>query len=133
MSVRWDAVISRNAASAAALAEPPPALPRAPSRSTADRIKAHVALFGALASASPERSIALELPITATVADVLAALRERLGEAFLARVLDPLGAKHRHCRLFVDGYPVEDLTMPIDAAAEPTQIEIILLIAPEGG
>jgi len=132
MSVRWDAVINRNATSAANLVEPP-SLPRAPRRSTADRIKAHVALFGTLASVSAERSIQLELPTTATVADVLAALGERLGEGFLARVLDPVGAKHRHCRLFVDGYPVDDMTMPIDAAAEPTQIEIILLIAPEGG
>jgi hypothetical protein len=132
MSVRWDAVIDRSAASPANLVAQP-VLRRAASRPGADRIKAHVALFGSLASVSAERSIHLELPTTATIADALAALGGRLGEGFLARVLDPVGAKHRHCRLFVDGYPIEDMTMPIDAAAEPTQIEIILLIAPEGG
>jgi hypothetical protein len=132
MSVRWDAVIDRNATSAANLIEKPTSR-RAASRPGADRVNAHVALFGALAAVSAQRSIELELPITATIADALAALGRRLGERFLAHVLDPVGAKHRHCRLFVDGYPIEDMRMPIDAAAEPTQIEIILLIAPEGG
>ena len=132
MNVRWDAVIDRSATNTANLVEKPTSR-RAARRSGADRVNAHVALFGALASVSAERSIELELPTTATIADVLAALGGRLGEEFLARVLAPGGAKHRHCRLFVDGYPIEDMTMPIDAAAEPTQIEIILLIAPEGG
>jgi hypothetical protein len=132
MSVRWDAVINRSALGPASFVEQP-TLRRAPGRSGTDRIKAHVVLFGALASVSAERSIELELATTATIADALAALGERLGEEFLARVLDPFGSKHRHCRLFVDGYPIEDMTLPIDAAAEPTQIEIILLIAPEGG
>jgi hypothetical protein len=132
MNVRWDAVINRSATNTVNLVEKP-TLRRAASRLGADRVKAHVALFGALASVSAERSIQLELPTTATIADALAALGGRLGEGFLARVLDPVGAKHRHCRLFVDGYPIEDMTMLIDAGAEPTQIEIILLIAPEGG
>jgi hypothetical protein len=132
MSVRWDAVIDRSALGPAGFVEQPTSR-RAAGRSDTDRIKARVALFGALASVSGERSIELELPTTATLADALAALGERLGEGFLARVLDPFGAKHRHCRLFVDGYPIDDMTMPIDAATEPTQIEIILLIAPEGG
>ena len=132
MSVRWDAVIDCNATNAANLVAQP-TLRGAATRSSADCVKVHVALLGALASVSAERSIRLELPTRATIADVLAALGGRLGEGFLTRVLDPVGAKHRHCRLFVDGYPVEDMTTPIDAAAEPTQIEIILLIAPEGG
>jgi len=92
-----------------------------------------VQLFGALASLSAERRVRLALPSGATVADMLAALGERLGQPLVAHVLDHAGRKHRHCRLFVDGYPVEDVHARLDAKAEPTQIEIILLIAPEGG
>jgi hypothetical protein len=58
---------------------------------------------------------------------------ERLGEGFLAQVTDANGAKRRHCRLFVGGYPVEDLRTSLGAMPDPRDIDIILLIAPEGG
>ena len=51
----------------------------------------------------------------------------------MANVLDSEGKKLPHCRLFLDGYPVECLTVPVGSRVEPAQIEIILLIAPEGG
>jgi hypothetical protein len=86
-----------------------------------------------LASASAERSFALELPHVATVGDVVATLQERLGEEFAASVTDETGAKRRSCRIFVDGAPVENLRTALWPAQEPTQIEFILLVAPEGG
>jgi hypothetical protein len=132
MNVRWDAVIDHRMI--ANLDEVPPPSPQCMlSVPGVGEIGVHVQLFGALASSSAERSIQLEVPCSATVADVLAALGSRLGESFLSRVLDRAGAKHRHCRLFIDGYAVEDLNFALPATGTPTQIEIILLVAPEGG
>ncbi len=128
MNVRWDAVVDR-------AAEEPGEAP--PSQAPADRgarnIEVHVRLFGSLASQSTERSFRLELPSTATVADALGVVGERLGEGFLAQVLDESGAKRRHCRLFVGGYPIESLRTALRATPNPSEIDIILLIAPEGG
>jgi hypothetical protein len=129
MSVRWDAVVDRTAGS---ICETPP-LPRSAAEQSADLIEVHLQLFGALAWMSAERSIRLELATTATIADVLAIVGERLGDGFLAQVLDESGVKRRHCRLFVGGYPVEDLQTPLSATIDPSDIDIILLIAPEGG
>ena len=88
-------------------------------------------LFGALASIATERTPNLVVPKPATVGDVLTALGERLGDAFLARVRDETGVKHRYCRLFVSGVPIEDLRTPINT--DSIEIEMILLVATEGG
>jgi len=90
-------------------------------------------LFGSLAALSAERSIRIDLPTCSTIADALKAVEQRLGVSFRMQVLDETGAKRRHCRLFVGGYAVEDLHTLLDGAADPTEIDIILLIAPEGG
>jgi hypothetical protein len=132
MNIRWDAVIDCQARAAGRSENPPPVL-HAPDTLRAGNIQARVELYGVLASLSAARTIQLTLPATATIADMLTTLGESLGDGFLAHVLGPTGAKHRHCRLFVNGYPIEDMTLAIEAAAEPTQIEIILLVAPEGG
>ena len=129
MNVRWDAVVDR-AAVATRETSPRRELATGP---CADRIEVHARLFGALASTSDERSFRLQLPPTATVADVLTLLGERLGEGFLAQVLNESGGKRRCCRLFVGGYAVEDLTTALGAIPDPSEIDIILLIAPEGG
>lgn len=129
MNVRWDAVVDRSSR----VTDTTPAVPCLASPHNVDCIRADVQLFGVLAALSPERRVSLELPPAATISDLLAALGERLGEAILVHVLDQAGKKHRHCRLYVDGYPVEDVGAPVRASANPTQVEIILLIAPEGG
>ncbi len=130
MNVRWDAVVDRAAPEAR---ETPARPPKRVLEQGSGRIEVHVRLFGMLASQSAERSFRLALPAAATVADVLAAAGERLGEGFLAQVLDERGAKRRHCRLFVGGYPMEDLRTALGATPDPSEIDIILLIAPEGG
>jgi len=132
MTVRWDAVVDR-AVTTVDYYKIPPLLPRAENSQRAGNIQIHLQFFGALASLSVEQSIKLELPPPATIADVLNTLKERLGESFLARVQDKAGTKHRYCRLFVDGYPIEDLQTLIGATSNPIEIEIILLILPEGG
>jgi len=130
MSVRWDSVVNRGAGD---ICRAPPVLPRPVIRQGAGCVEIHLRLFGALAFASAERSVKLKLPTTATIADVLAIAGERLGAGFLAQVLDGTGSKHRHCRLFVGGYPVEDLQTALHATPDSNEIDIIGLIAPEGG
>jgi hypothetical protein len=133
MNVRWDAVVISHPESASAALAAVQSSPQLVARQCPDCIQVQVHLFGVLSSLSVNRLIELSLPLSATIADVLAVLRQRLGEGFLPQVLDRAGKKHRHCRLFVDGYVVEDVNTRLAAKAEPTQIEIILLIAPEGG
>lgn len=130
MTIRWDAVVDPTTVDTGKAPSPRPSFFV---DQCADRIALQVRLFGALASFDAKRSIQLELPVHATIADVFALLGERLGETFLALLVDETGAKRRHCRLFVGGYPVENVNTPLAATADPTRIEIILLIAPEGG
>jgi len=129
MNVRWDAVVDRARFD---VAEAPPA--RLTTKTTQPgRAQVRVRLFGALAAVCSQRCVTFELAGAATLADVLAALGERLGEPFRVRVLDEAGIKRRYCRLFVDGVPVDDLQTVLDSSSQPTEIEMILLIAPEGG
>jgi hypothetical protein len=92
-----------------------------------------VRIFGVLAALCAERTIDCAVDGSGTLADVFAFLGKRLGEEFLAHVLDESGEKRRHCRLFVGGYPVDDLRTPLQSTSDPGEIDIILLIAPEGG
>ena len=94
-------------------------------------LRVHVQLFGALASVTTERKLDIVVPKPTTIGAVVAALGERLGEVFLARVLDKAGMKQRYCRLFVAGVQIEDLRTPIDT--DSIEIEMILLVAIEGG
>jgi len=130
MNVRWDTVVDRSAVER--LKAPPPA-PQSVIDPSADSIRVRVQLFGALAALSPRQAVELVLPAGATIAALVEMLADELGETFPTHVIDASGAKRRHCRLFVAGYPVEDLQTPLYPATEPTEIDIILLIAPEGG
>ena len=128
MNVRWDDVVDTTLVRSAVTQ----AVPHWRARyGQASDVHVHVQLFGALASIAIERALNLVVPKPATVGDVVTALGERLGDAFLARVRDETGVKHRYCRLFVAGVPIEDLQTPIDA--DSIEIEMILLIASEGG
>lgn len=130
MNIRWDAVVDADT-----MERHRPPLP--PLQSVVDRngnnIRVRVQLFGALAALSGQQSLELALPAGVTLADVIDSLSDRLGEDFPTHVVDASGAKRRHCRLFVAGYPVEDLQTALQPTCNPTEIDIILLIAPEGG
>jgi hypothetical protein len=131
MSIRWDAVVGSNAAGSCHT--PPPSHRFAALAKEPGKIGVQVRIFGALAALSSEQDIECELSAGATLADVFALLGQRLGAEFLDHVVDRSGSKHRHCRLFVGGYPVEDLQTPLASTIDPSEIDIILLIAPEGG
>jgi hypothetical protein len=130
MGIRWDAVVDPAAAAAGRASSPAP-----PSIAVADagRVVVDVRLFGALASLASKRMLRLELPARSTIADVLVCLGERLGASFLGLLVDEAGLKRRHCRLFVGGWAVESMSTPLPATDDPSEIEIILLVAPEGG
>ena len=130
MNIRWDAVV--NPATVASH-RASPVLPAPVINRNSDGIRVRVQLFGALAALSGQQSVELALSAGMLVADVIAILGEQLGETFSAHVIDAAGAKRRYCRLFVAGYPVEDLQTPLYPSNELTEIDIILLIAPEGG
>lgn len=93
----------------------------------------HVWLFGVLSRLDPERPVVLHLPDGFTAGDVVTRLGERYGAKFLGHVLSAPGEKFSHCRIFVNGSPVEDLDTPIEANGSAADIEMILLIAAEGG
>lgn len=129
LGVRWDAVAAprlRTAVTVPALA--PPDLGQ-----STESIQVHVQLFGALAALCAQRSVRLETSRAATIAEVLVRAEQRLDAPLLTHMMDETGVKRRHCRLFVGGYAVEDLQTPLPATTSPTEIDIILLIAPEGG
>ncbi len=130
MNTRWDAVVDADT-----IERRRPPLPT--SQSVIDQntgsIRVRVQLFGALAALSGQQSVELAASPGATIGDIFEIVGERLGENFLTHVIDASGAKRRHCRLFVAGYPAEDLQTPLHPASGLTEIDIILLIAPEGG
>ncbi len=127
-NVRWDDVVDSTLIQSLVK---PCVLQKREGDSRASDVRVHVQLFGALASITTERTLDIVVPKPTTVGAVVAALGERLGAAFLARVLDKAGAKQRYCRLFVAGVQIEDLRTPIDT--DSIEIEMILLVAIEGG
>lgn len=131
MSVRWDAVVDKSNF----WTEPsrPSTLPPTAGPSAGAPVAIKVWLYGALASASVERPLDLTLAHGFTVRDVFAELTRRYGDEFRERVIGADGRKFSHCRVFVNGLRVDDLGMPLSAAAAPAVVEIILLAAIEGG
>ena len=128
MNIRWDEVVDCTLVQSSLT----PAVQRQRDEDgLASDVRVHVQLFGALASIATEQTLNLVVPKPATAGDIVTALGERLGNAFLARVVDETGVKHRYCRLFVAGVPIEDLRTPIDT--DSIELEMILLIATEGG
>jgi hypothetical protein len=130
MNVRWDAVVDRSKMIPSPI---PPAAAGAPAAASMGEATVEVWLFGSLQPPDIERPLALSLPAPATAGQVLAQLGARLGPQFLAKVLDETGAKRGHCRLFLDGHVIDDLGQPIGHGANPARIELILLMAAEGG
>lgn len=127
-NVRWDDVVDSTLIQSLVT---PAVLQRRDEDGLSSDVRVHVQLFGALASVTTERTLNIVVPKPTTIGAIVAALGERLGEVFLARVLDEAGMKQRYCRLFVAGVQIEDLRTPIDN--DSIEIEMILLVAIEGG
>lgn len=127
-NVRWDDVVDSTLIQSLVT---PAVLQRQDEDGRSSDVRVHVQLFGALASVTTERTLDIVVPKPTTIGAIVAALGERLGEVFLARVLDKAGMKQRYCRLFVAGMQFEDLRTPIDT--DSIEIEMILLVAIEGG
>ena len=127
MGVRWDAVVQDTGFWSDA-ARPSKETPAADMNR-----RVQVWLFGSLAEGIAERPLTVECRGAFSVHDVIAELGRRCGRAFLERVTAPGGGILKYCRVFVNGQSVDDTTAPIQTAESPTQIEMILLTAAEGG
>jgi len=92
----------------------------------------YVSLFGALGLHCRERPLLVDVPVGATVAEVIEVLGRRLGPAFLEGVMETTREKSRCCRIFVNGSQVElEARLPGGNAAP--RVELIVLTAFEGG
>ena len=131
MSVRWDAAVG----SSRFWTEPsrPAPKPSPTKKGAASPVAVTVWPYGTLASVFAERPLELQLPEGFSVGDVLAELTRRYGNEFSDRVIGRDGRKFRHCRVFVDGLPADDVETPVHAGPSPALVEIILLTAIEGG
>ena len=127
MNVRWDAVVERGASGR----RPKPASP-APGGDH-PTVAVHVWPYGVLNARVAQRPIVLELRDGFTLREAFAALARRHGAALLEGVLDRAGNKFRHCRVFVEGEPVEDMDARVPCPRTPARMELILLVAAEGG
>ncbi len=127
MGVRWDAVVEPTRA------QPVQALPQPSGSDAADGVRAQVRLFGGLAAMNPQRSLLIELAAGATMGDVLTALSAELVPAAMGLIVDDSGAKRRSCRIFLNGGAADDMHLPLQAEGDPAQVDIILLVSPEGG
>lgn len=129
MGVRWDAVVECGSRRFEP-ARPPAAYP-APVACASAAVE--VWLFGSLAESIPERPLRLQFRNPFTIAEVITELGRRGGAEFLAKVTAPDGGLLSHCRVFVNGEPVEEIRVPLGADDSAAQIEMILLTAAEGG
>ena len=129
MGVRWDAVVQDNSFWSECTRQSP----AAPSDDANRVVCVQVWLFGSLADGVPERPVSVEFHGPFTVGDVIAELGCRWGHLFLDKVTAPGGGILKYCRMFVNGESVDDATAPIQTTESPTQIEMILLTAAEGG
>lgn len=130
--VRWDAAVGEDGFWTSA-----PARSHAPEPATAsgarDGLAVEVRLFGMLSAAQGPRSIDLRLPDPSTLADVLVEVRRCLGPAGARSLIGANGAPERCCRVFVNGVQAEDPTAPLQQDGGSAAVEIILVIAAEGG
>jgi hypothetical protein len=94
--------------------------------------RVYVSLFGALGVHCRERPLLVDVPVGATVAEVIEVLGRQLGSAFLEGVMETTREKFRCCRIFVNGSQVElEARLPGGSAAP--KVELIVLTAFEGG
>ena len=116
---------------AAAAAAPRKRAPRAavPAGSILLRIK----FMGDLPTVVGRRTIELPMPAENTVADLLAALSKRYGEAFTSRVFQAPGKLHHYILLFVDGKKVPGNSAGWSQTLGDGEIDVVMLPMFGGG
>jgi hypothetical protein len=130
---RWDAVVDK---SRFCMESPLPiAVSTGPRDTTtvAASVPVKIWLYGELATLLPERPLVVGLPDGFTLGEVFADLSKRCGQEFRDAVIRPDGKKSTHCRVFVDGLPVDDLDTPVHVGSSPALVELIVISATEGG
>ncbi|MDE2166994.1 MAG: hypothetical protein KGJ66_11745 [Alphaproteobacteria bacterium] len=90
-------------------------------------------LFGILSRFTTERPLILHLPATATFGEAIDTLAHRLGGQFAELVLQEPRKTFSHCRIFADGKHVENLNEAFERTTSASNIEMILVMAAEGG
>ncbi len=69
----------------------------------------------------------------ATLGDVLVELGGRFGREFTDRLLRVPGEMHSYCQVFVNNTQVSDLGMELRADGSAAEVDMILLMASDGG
>ena len=93
----------------------------------------HVWLFGGLSKFAAERPLVLNLPSGFCAYDVIAELAKRCGPDFLGAVMDDAGRLPSCCRIFLDGWPVDDINRPLKIESDTADWEMIVLTGEPGG
>jgi hypothetical protein len=133
MNVRWDAVVGQDTFWSTPPATPPSSTPAVCEPTEEGPIAVEVRLYGMLAVAQGERSLKFTLPGNATLSEVIGELQRRLDPEVLGGIVGPNGDMNRCCRIFLNGAQTEDPATPIRQAGAAAAVEIILLVAAEGG
>jgi hypothetical protein len=133
MNVRWDAVVGQDTFWSTPAAAAASSTPAARTSAGPHPVAVEVSLYGMLAVALGERTLKFELPGDAVLADVIGELQRRLGPEVLRGIVGPNGEMNRCCRVFVNGAQAEDPATPVRQGGAAATLEIILLVAIEGG
>ena len=113
--------------------------PAAPSTAAADAASqqagaaVHVWLFGGLSKFAAERPLVLDMPGGFCAHDVIAEMAKRCGPDFLDTVLRKPGQITSCCKIFLDGWPVDDIHRPLNINRDTCEWEMIVLSGEPGG
>lgn len=116
-----------------ALCNPMPIDNAAAGRDVRGELDVRILMFGMICQVTGERQTTLRLPQDTCVRDVVSALGDRYGAAFLGLVMRTASRKASHSAIAVDGHIVRDLDQPLAPTGTTATVEIILLPGLEGG
>tara|TARA_B100001964_G_C14229108_1_gene599139 strand:+ start:1079 stop:1528 length:450 start_codon:yes stop_codon:yes gene_type:complete len=98
-----------------------------------DDIEIRISLFGILAMQIPERPMVLTMPRATTVSHIITNLEKKYLHSIPEMAAEDPAGLSPYCRVFIDGYPLEDFDHPLDNGKPAIELEMILLLAYEGG
>ena len=98
-----------------------------------DDIAVRVWLFGLLATVIWERPVVLNMATGFSATDVIDELARRYGAGCSDAIGRQLAEIGERGHIFVDGVPIADMHAPLDVTRPSAELEIILLVAYEGG